>query len=268
MKKNKNLEYANKLKQIRPFVEFNFNINSVKAGNISPADKRKITKYYNVIKEQAQKIHYVYRPRNKQRLKTARKFADMPNLPQLKNVVFLPTEEPNVKPKLNFSKNNKQIEVEENFVKSRIAYFNKEKLIEDPTAEVQRAIKKLPDAKQFTVRCGKFESIKSHLMGGKDKIVDVVIKLQNTYQNSEDWLNGLIGYEFKNQKDYMSHTMNKKRSREERDRIKRLDYNRQKSIDIIDAQLQVATDAEIINTLRKNRDNLVNLMGKLPRGEQ
>lgn len=74
---NKSLSYNDKMKAIRPYVSFNYDLRK-NLNTLKPSDKAEITKYYNFLENKIQNKNYdFYRPRNKKNIK---KTADALNL--------------------------------------------------------------------------------------------------------------------------------------------------------------------------------------------
>lgn len=254
---NKNNLHIERLLKIRPFVDFNFNINKIKSGNLSEYEKKKIKKYYDEISELTAHPHYIYKPRNKDRRAAALEFANQSNLKGIKNVI-LPVDFDGAKPKLKFNKDG--LKVDYGYTEQRAIRFNKNKLLNNPDDEINRVKNKLADANNFTVMCGKHESIKE--IRTRETINKLVKDWQTQYKNSALWLNGLYGYKTKNQSSFNEYINAKKASREKFQAISKRDRQRNKMIDKINFSLETTTDRQLRNQLKNRKNNLIKLLGK------
>lgn len=253
---DKNKLHIERLKEIRPFVNFNLNINEIKKGNLSNYEKRKIKRYYDEIKELTAHPHYAYKPRSQERRKAAEKFANQKGLNGLK-AVFIPVKKDGEKPNLKF-KDGEMYYTDDN-TEIHAAEFNKQALLKDPNKEINRAKKELKGSNYFTVMCGKHESIK-HIRD-KDTINELIIQWQTQYKETEKWLNGLYGYKTKNQSSFNEYMKAKKESREDFQAIRKRDKARKKSIKEIDYALKFASE-EKKPQLMQRKDKLKKLLGK------
>lgn len=260
---NKNKLHIERLKKIRPFVNFDYNINSMKAGNISDYDKRKIKQYFDEINEMTAHPHYIYRPRKKDRKEKALKFANQKKLGQMKDLVFLPVSNPDEKPKLKFTEDGLQIET--GFIIADSVLFDKPKLLSDPRKEVSEKIATLdPSINRFTLMCGKHESLTN--AGDRQTIVSTIERMMLQYgkegKEPEKWLNGVWTYQTKNQANWNEYLREKKKNKDKFKAIRNRDKRRNKTIAEINFALQTTTDPELRNDLKKRKNNLRDLLGK------
>jgi len=251
------IDHINRFKKIKKYVNFNYDLRSVNNNNLSDYDKRKIKKYYDELKELLSKPNYVYRPRNKKRLKAARDFADMSNLQGFKPIVILKNDNQDKKPKIKFDKNNKMT-VETDFVTTHDYDFNKTRLINDTAAEVDRALKSMPkNAKSFTLKVGKHETKQYY---GAEDLLEETNRFLSQYADKKvtSWFNGIYGYSYNNQKAFIPFANKKKAGRDEYRKQSAQAFRDKKELIRISDKLSVATDAEIRNKLRRRQILLTN----------
>lgn len=225
----KNNIHIERLKAIRPFVNFNYNLKDIKAGKLSAHAKRKIKLYFDSITEATSQPTYAYKPRNKSHRDAAFDYANQDNLKGLK-VVFIPVPMQGMKPELKFNKNG--LTVKTGYVSASHVTFNKMALVQNREKEVERALSKFPEKyKRFTVQCGKFERLVS---SDRDSVDRQVMRLMEKYDDKEKnnyfgkWLNGLFAYEFDNQADPNSFMAAKSRARKNLQKNKKNKKRREK----------------------------------------
>lgn len=199
MPKNTGLRRANqlhsqRLKEIRPFVDFNYDLREP----LSRAAKRRIKKYHDEITALTNRPYQVYRPRNKSHLKDAQAFAQHgANLPGLK-VAFLPTDGAH-KMRLRFTPKGIQAKTN-NVVMTDVALSVRQLLI-NPIKHVNARIQGNP-AKQYTIQAGRYEIPHPYL---PETVAQGVAKLVMAYGDKESphyfglWLHGLKAYRFEAQ---------------------------------------------------------------------
>jgi len=138
----------------------------------------------------------LYRPRNVTRKKQALKFVQASGFNELKAI---PIKSPGGrKIKLNFSKKNELLSIQSAKVKRIVEFFDKIKLIENPKKEVDRILKKHKKVKSWNILTGNNESNIGFLA---ETVGQEVEFFMNKYGNQSEWLNGLVGSEFKRQRD-------------------------------------------------------------------
>lgn len=196
----KKINISDKMRIIKPYVNFNYSLKDIKAGKLSKYAEDKINKYFNIVYESTAQPTYAYKPRSDTNRQKAFDYANQKNDKNLK-VVFIPVPQQGMKPQLKFNKNG--LTLKTGFVKTTHIPFNKRKLLEDREKEVERVLNKFPDSfKRFTVQCGQFEYLVASDRGSID---NTVARLMERYGNETannyhgKWLNGLFGYEFENQ---------------------------------------------------------------------
>lgn len=226
MRKNKNGIAAERLKDIRPFVDFNFNLNE----KLTNYQKAKIRKYHKEITALKARPNQVYRPRRKDHLKAAQDYAQhITPLTGIK-VAFIPTNgRDRVKVKFD-SKNNVTTKTE--FITTTHIPLDKFELLRDPKGHVEQAIKD-SNAKQFSIAAGEYEITQTH---SKKLIGEAVAEITSNkkYANPEsnhyfgNWLFALKGYHFKRQRSLQSYQNAKDRNKKELQRENRNARRRKK----------------------------------------
>lgn len=230
-------EHARRLKAIRPFVNFNYNLNVP----LTASAKKKIKKYYDEISALKARNAVVYRPRRKDRLKAAQAFAQHEkNLPGLR-VAFIPTAQPGIA-KIKVSRGKvPRFKVIERGIERESLPFNPRKLVRDPDGHVAELLATEPKATHFAVQAGRFE-ISAALT--RERVAPRVKQLMERYsvggerykktRNSsnhwKEWMGGINVYRFPDQASpgaYMqakldaARRLKKKRAKEKRDTQKR-----------------------------------------------
>lgn len=195
-----NKEYNKKLKSLRPFVNFNYDLRKP----LSPQSKGKINRYYRELLKLNARENIKYKPRKKKYLKKAREITEQNRkVFQEFNTIFIPQPTKENKTVIKFSKNGTPYLTNKNIVKKLYA-FDKINLIKNTDKEVMRIINKLPDDDnhRFSVAVGSGESWS---LGFSEKalIFEDVINMLNRY-NIES-VNGIYSYKFKNEKDKINY---------------------------------------------------------------
>lgn len=194
--------YSDRLKAIRSFVDFDYDLRKP----LHSSQKAKINKYYNAIDQIQARGNKVYRSRNRKRVQAVQRAGrnEFENLSQMK-VAFIPSSNANPA-KVRFVGDKVKIR-HENFDETYIE-FNMENLARNPEAEITRALKKAPKAaKWFRVNAGKFTIAQPRV---KARVIPFILNLQKKYNDSSDngklannnwrnWLNGITTVETKNQ---------------------------------------------------------------------
>lgn len=215
-----NKRYVDKLKSIRPFVDFNYNINLIKKDQISKYDKAKINKYFRLVEELKATVTYDYRPRRKDHRKAALASRGISGFTELKVVPIVVTN-PNEKPKIKFNKKGELITKTLN-VNVISLLFNKSKLIKNTDNHIKETINKAPkDFKRFTVMAGVNEITGTWPKG--ELLEKEIKRLMNQYSVTTknnyfgNWMYGIKAYQFvnqKNEKDFLN------RQKESKDKLK------------------------------------------------
>lgn len=196
-KRNINGIHAQRLKQIRVFVNFDFDLRKP----LTKYQKSKIKKYHDEIDALTARPYQVYRPRNAERLSKAQQFAQHEKrLPGLK-VAFIPTDGKKVR--VRFS-NDGEIAVSSDHVTTRVIDLDVYELLADPAGHVESQIKnRIEDS--YTVLCGRYE-IPVGLT--KATLPRYVANLTAKYNNDEannyfgNWLHGIAAHHFTEQAEF------------------------------------------------------------------
>ena len=220
-KNNTNNIHAQRLKAIRPFVSFDFDLRR----ELTPYQKSKIKTYYEEIKQLTARPYYVYRPRIKSHLKKAQKYAQHEKPLRDLKVAFIPTNGSD-KPEISFNKNG-DIIVKFRDMRVDFIAFDPVALAENPEHHAQELIADA-NAKRFIILAGKYEIPHSY---SKSRVPSAVAKLAGRYSNPllnnyfGNWLVGLAAYNFNNQADFNEYARAKnaakKRHKKERKNRKR-----------------------------------------------
>lgn len=207
MQKSGQSLHARRMKAIRPYVNFNFNLNQP----LSDAAKKKIKKYYDLVDSLKARPHIVYRPRKRDRLKAAQEFAQHEHILPGLRAAFIPVANP-ATAKLKVSRGKRiRFKVRESRGIERISIpLRQRELVRDPQREIKRALATEPRATHFAVQAGKYE-ISQAL--SREKVAPRVIQLMERYspggarfkrsRNSsnhwQEWLHGINAYYFPDQ---------------------------------------------------------------------
>lgn len=219
--------YKEKMKLIKPFVSFKVDLRK----NPSKSQKTKINKYFNEIKAVTKsRVTYVYKPRNKENLKSAQMAAHEKYLPGLK-VAFIPAPDSKTIPDIKFDKSGNMSVKYGNISEKYIEFRDMDKLINDPINYVNRLIKKYPDIKHYKIKAGLYEITGqryapskigegvAHYTAKYDLYTEEGEKDNHHYSN---WLNGVTGYSFENQADYKEYQKRKKAANRYKRKISKL----------------------------------------------
>jgi hypothetical protein len=125
-KNNTNKIHAQRLKAIRPFIDFNYDLRKP----LSKYQKAKIKTYYDEIDQLTARPYHAYRPRKSERLKKAQQFAQHEKQLKGLKVAFIPTNGIE-KPKITFNKAGDLI-AETKHVRTEFIPFDPELLIDSP----------------------------------------------------------------------------------------------------------------------------------------
>lgn len=198
-KNNTNKIHAQRLKAIRPFVDFNYDLRKP----LSQYQKSKIKTYYDEIKQLTARPYQSYRPRNKGRLKKAQEFAQHEKQLSGLKVAFIPVANPKQRTKISFDKSGELI-AETQHVRTRFIPFDPELLILDPEQHARDVIDN-SKAKRFGILAGAFEIPNSY---SRSRLPTWVGKLAAAYSKADknnyfgNWMVGLSAHTFKEQSDF------------------------------------------------------------------
>lgn len=186
--------HSQRLKSIRPFVDFDYDLRRP----LTKYAKSKIKKYFDIVDNLTSHPTYLYRPRNKDRLRIAQEYGGGHD--KHIKVAFIPTADE--KPKLLFNKSG--MVVREKYITTRFGEFDIDALIQDHKKEVRRVTKKFRKAKRFKIAAGPHMIENTY---SASIIPDEVDDLMQKYKNEEannyfgNWMRGLYAFEFQNQLD-------------------------------------------------------------------
>lgn len=210
--------HSQRLKAIRPFVNFNYDLRKP----LSCYQKSKIKKYYDEVQALTARPYHVYRPKSKARLKKAQEFGQHEHqLPGLK-VAFIPTS--GETPRIRFNKAG-DIVATTKHVTTRVLSLDTDELINDPIGHVKSVIQKDKEAKRFTVLCGRYEIPVSQ---SRATIPEFVARLTARYDNEAannfhgKWLHGLAGHHFHEQADFDEYFNEKQKAKKKLQKKRRL----------------------------------------------
>ena len=238
-KSKRQINYAQHLKDIRPYVDFDYDLRKP----LSSAAKAQISRYYGYIQKLTVRQHQVFRTTNPAHLKAAQRFAqhDPSGYGRLK-VAFIPNsgEAPL---KIKFDAKGR--------VRAKGAHFEQIEVPLDPEHLVQAEeegfveeyidaqIDDAPPAKQYVVMAGEFEVPSSR---ARKFITAYVADLMSRYaadklKGGEDdnhhyknWMFGIIGYNFANQAELGEYRRAKRAATKDRARKHVQENRREKRI--------------------------------------
>jgi len=219
---NRNSIHAQRLKAIRPYVNFNYDLRKP----LSKYQKQKVKKYFDEIDALTARPYQVYRPRSKKRLKKAQEFAQHENnLPGLK-VAFIPNNGKD-KAKIRFNKAG-DIVASTHHITTRVLSLDTQELINDPIGHVKKVIAKDKHADSFTALCGRYEI---PVANSRATIGRFIANLTARYSNDDannfhgNWLHGIAAHHYQNQADFSEYfkekQANKRKLQSERKRARR-----------------------------------------------
>ena len=224
MTKKVNGIYSDRLKSIRSFVDFDYDLRKP----LHSSQKAKINRYFRAIDQIQARGNKLYRSQNRNRVKAVQRAGrnEFENLPEIK-VAFISSSQANPA-KVRF-RNGKVKISHENFDELYIE-FDMRNLADDASAEIQRALKQAPrGAKWFRVNAGKFTISQPRV---KDRVEPFILQLQKKYNDFRDdgklannnwrnWLNGITTVQTKNQtelKEFLRKESAEKQARKKRRR--------------------------------------------------
>lgn len=223
------INYAQRLKAIRPYVSFNYDLRSP----LTSAAKAKISRYYNYIDKLTVRQHQVYRTTNKDNLRAVQRFAqhDPKRYGQIK-VAFVPNAGTE-RMKLTIGKDGRVRGTTGNIAQIEIPLDAEElaQADEDGTLEdyIDSVIDDAPPAKRYVVQAGEFEVPSARSRGFiTEYVADLMRRYDASKFNPDDknshyygnWMFGLIGYNFHNQDDLAEYRATKRKATKERSRAK------------------------------------------------
>lgn len=171
------------MKTIRPFVEWNVDLRR----ELTPAQKGKITRYYNELEKLRNRPHVIYRPRSTKAKKAARKYAGgiSQTLPGLK-AFPIPTNNPD-KAKITFT-GKKGIKVNEaGSTRTFIKFSDPIALARDPENYVAGLVKNRNE-EFFQIALGLRDSLGTFQ---KPFVAEAVARIMHQYGTAKDFVRGL-----------------------------------------------------------------------------
>lgn len=199
--------HKQRLKAIRPFVNFNYPLNA----ELKPHEKRKIKKYYDEIARLRSRPHVIYRPRSRKAFIAGCEYAGQPPWPGFR-AVFIPVMNPAQRPRVRISKKG-EISIKTDFVSTKVLVFDPLKLVRDPEKHVKELIAK-SGAKAFNVKVGDRGKFEIHQPRDDKTMPRYVNELMERYSNWGEWLYGLTAHTFSEQKTIHDYTAAKGRALE------------------------------------------------------
>lgn len=216
MNNSKGTIHAARLKAIRKYVDFNYNLNEPLTGYA----KRKIKKYYDQINELTNKTNQIYRPRNKNNLKIAqRDLHREKTLPGIK-VAFVPT---NGRDKVKIKIKGGRTHYETEYIKSEPILFDSARYASDPVNYTKNIIADVK-ADRFQIMAGDKAIPNSY---SKRALPEKIKKLADKYSDPDKnnfhgkWLKGVIAHKFDNQASMDDYRKEKEKNQRELSRQRR-----------------------------------------------
>ncbi len=215
--------FADKAKQLKPFVNFRISLKEVKAGTVDKKTRKLINDYHKILygyKDKRGEYHsgyangpvYPLRFKSEKQRQAARELTGQTKHKYL-SIVFAETIQGKsgrlLKPKLKRKRDGSHVFVINNIEKG-FEPLNPRRLIGDPDKEIDRALSNHPDAKGWAIQCGKARTAQRD---SRRSVKDKVIRFMNSYGNWQKWLKGLIPFSFKGQKSFRDYKANLAKTR-------------------------------------------------------
>lgn len=194
--------YAKAYRVISPYV--NFQVDTRKL--ITVAEQRKISKYFREYKKLTANPVHIYKSKKKTNLQFVQKQTGQPKgFPGFK-VAFVPVSEEGAKIKISIRKyknGKRKLVISDSHIIRKTFLFSEyeaEELetLDNPEPTVNGILKDSKGIDQFTLMCGNHETKQSV---ERQFLLEQVERFTQTYGNAHEWLFGVIGYSFKDQKD-------------------------------------------------------------------
>lgn len=201
--------HADRLKKIRTYVSFNYDLRKP----LSAYEKRKIKTYFDALQVPLGRPGnvQVHRPRRDDHLSIAKKATGLGGLRDLKAVPVVSAE----KTKIRYTK--KAIKLKSEHVTKEFYPVNAADLINDAKrkAIVGDILKTYPKAKRFVLAAQGFESAQGT---SRKKLNEFIFMQITTYgdNNILTWLTGVYVFEYKNQTDYDAYVTRREKAREKK----------------------------------------------------
>ena len=217
--------HAQRLRAIRPFVNFNFDLRS----ELTPYQKQKIKTYYDEIDALTARPYQTYKSKSKQRLKKAQEFAQHEKHLSGLKVAFIPTNGKD-RAKIRFNAAG-DIVAETRYVSTRVLSLDTAALIRDPIGHVEQIIKADKKAKRFTALCGRYEIPVSQSRATIGRFVAHLTAKYSTEDANNfhgNWLHGIAAHHFTEQADFGEYMQEKQKNKAKVQKDRRLAKNRAK----------------------------------------
>jgi hypothetical protein len=189
--------HAQRLKQIRGFVNFDYDLRQP----LTKYQKSKIKKYFDEIDALTARPYQVYRPRSGEHLKKAQQYAQHEKqLPGLK-VAFIPTNGKKVKVKFD---NSGEIAVSSENVTTRVIELDTDELLFDAAGHVADKIKRRKED-SFTVLAGRYEiPVGLNKATLPNYVANLTAKYSSENENNYfgNWLHGIAAHRFDEQAEF------------------------------------------------------------------
>lgn len=203
--------YSKKLKAIRPFVNFDFDLRKP----LSKSDKAKITKYFNLVNKYKQNSHHVYYPRKNNNKAIALRYAGQKPDKNIK-AVFIPGKG-NIRVKIKGGR----VHTYSTYVHADFYPIDPIKLVRDPDAEINKIINKRPDVEYWGIVTERGDGSIDTLgeISHRKFILRQIKRLAAKYGDQDsnnfmgNWLHGLQAMEFTEQADAQSFKRAKKKAK-------------------------------------------------------
>jgi hypothetical protein len=201
-KARKNNIHAERMRAIKPYVDFNYNMGPGGAFRDDTTAKRKIKKYFDEYQKLTTRPNQLYKSRSSKQLKAVQQYSQLPKGFGQFKVAFIPANNPvNVK----FDKDTGDAVISDNNTTARMIMFDQTKLAKNPEKYVENLLVWRPE-NSFVVMAGEFE-----IPRGKDKatlpryIKELTEKYVSRNHHYSRWLFGVRAYDFKNQRSFLSY---------------------------------------------------------------
>lgn len=202
----------------------------------TPAQKAKVTRTMELVNKLQGQPHKVYRPRKKERLKEAQRFAH-DEVTKVLNVAFIPVADPSKPANIRFKKD--KITITQHGVKRAKVDIDYDLLTADPDAALDMAFE-AAKADAYTIQAGLFEIgvtfTDEDLL--KEKIQQLMHKYGTSNYNPENpnsshyknWMHGIIAFYFDKNQEWGDFRAARARARAEHKRKLKAHYARMKRL--------------------------------------
>lgn len=227
------INYAKRLRDIRPYVDFNYNLNTP----LNSAAKTQINRYYEYIQKLTVRDHQIYRTKNTSNLRSVQRFAQHdPRFVHL-TVAFVPNSG-DERMKITINKNG-EVRGKTGHIGVFEIPMNRKRLIQEGRKYIEQVIKKGPRVKRYVIQAAEFEVPGAF---AREFIVDEVVRMMERYGADQydetkgsshyfgNWMWGLNGYTFHNQSELGAYREKKRQAAKERSREYIREKRREKRI--------------------------------------